>query len=171
MAIPVGDPHSRVHGPAAAVLPGAHLAGGGGVEMAVFTSQRRPRWRSWSRTRAVAESSRWAAGSALLMNIYYRLGYDIVYKCGRPKGMTVKGMLMGDATLQWLHDNGFPTEPGRTVLLLSADPDSAVINAPDPGVAMGDYMGKHGTKMFSDMLKALQKRQRSATTTATTIPI
>ena len=99
-------------------------------------------------------------GSVLLMNIYYRLGYDIVYMCGRPKDMIVNGMSMGDATLQWLHDHGFPTEADRTVLLISAEPDSSVINAPNPGQAMADYMGKHGTAMFSHMLKALQQKTR-----------
>lgn len=98
--------------------------------------------------------------SVLLMNIYYRLGYDIVYVCGRPKDMTVNGMPMGDATLKWLHDNGYPTEPDRTVLLISAEPDSVVINAADPGEAMAENMGKHGTDMIAGMLKTLQKKTK-----------
>lgn len=99
-------------------------------------------------------------GSVLLMNVYYRLGYDIVYVCGRPKDMTVNGMPMGDATLKWLHDNGYPTEPDRTVLLVSAEPDNAVINAPNPGEAMAENMGKHGTDMIAGMLKTLQKKTK-----------
>ena len=36
LAVPVGKPDLGVHGPAAAVLPGAHLAGRGGVQVTVF---------------------------------------------------------------------------------------------------------------------------------------
>lgn len=96
-------------------------------------------------------------GSVLLMNLYYRLGYDIVYICGRPKNMDVNGVPMGDATLQWLYDKGYPTEPDRTVLILMDSPDS-VTNAANRGKAMADYVGEHGEKMFSDMLKGLRDK-------------
>lgn len=98
-------------------------------------------------------------GSVLLMNLYYRLGYDIVYICGRPKNMDVNGVPMGDATLQWLHDKGYPTEPDRTVLILMDSPVS-VTDAPNPGKAMAAYVGEHGEKMFSEMLSDLQDRTK-----------
>jgi len=92
--------------------------------------------------------------AALLMNIYYRKGYDIVYLAGRPANLQVNGMSMGDATLKWLHDYGFPTEPDRTVLLLSDGPVS-VTDAENRGQAMADYMGDHGTDLVSAMLAKL----------------
>ena len=36
--------------------------------------------------------------AALLMNLFYRKGYDIVYLAGRPANLKVNGMSMRDAT-------------------------------------------------------------------------
>ncbi len=92
----------------------------------------------------------------LLMNLYYRKGYDIVYLAGRPANIQVNGMTMGDATLKWLRDYGFPTEPDRTTLLLRDGPAS-VTGAENRGDAMAEYMGKEGTALVTDMLAALKK--------------
>src|SRR6185312_10770415 len=56
--------------------------------------------------------------AALMMNIYLRRGYLIVYMAGRPRQMDVLGKSMCRATLDWLEANGFPTDPGDTLLLL-----------------------------------------------------
>jgi hypothetical protein len=99
--------------------------------------------------------------AALLMNLFHRKGYDIVYLAGRPANMKVKinGMSMVDATLNWLHDEGFPTEPGRTTLLLQDGPAS-VTDAENPGQAMADYMGTKGTDLVTGMLARLKKASR-----------
>jgi hypothetical protein len=97
--------------------------------------------------------------AALLMNVFYRKGYDIVYLAGRPANMKVNGMSMADATLKWLHDEGFPTEPGRTTLLLQDGPAS-VTGAENPGQAMADYMGTKGTDLVTGMLGRLKKATR-----------
>ena len=55
--------------------------------------------------------------AALMMNIYQRRGYLIVYMAGRPRQMDVLGKSMCEATLDWLKANGFPTDPGDTLLL------------------------------------------------------
>lgn len=94
--------------------------------------------------------------AALLMNLYYRKGYDIVYLAGRPANMKVNGMPMGDATLQWLRDHGFPTEPDRTVLLLEDAPES-VIGAENRGQAMAKYFATSGHDFVTDMLAKLKK--------------
>jgi hypothetical protein len=97
--------------------------------------------------------------AALLMNVFYRKGYDIVYLAGRPANMKVNGMSMADATLKWLHDEGFPTEPGRTILLLEDGPAS-VTGAENPGQAMADYMGTSGTDLVAGMLAKLKATTR-----------
>lgn len=94
--------------------------------------------------------------AALLMNLYYRKGYDIVYLAGRPANMKVNGLPMGDATLQWLRDHGFPTEPDRTVLLLEDAPES-VTGAENRGQAMGEYFAARGYDFVTDMLAKLKK--------------
>ena len=73
--------------------------------------------------------------AALLMNLFYRKGYDIVYLAGRPANMKVNGMSMGDATLKWLHDEGFPTEPNRT------EPDRTTLAAD----------GIHGQRIIAEI--------------------
>ena len=89
--------------------------------------------------------------AALLMNLFYRKGYDIVYLAGRPANMKVNGMSMRDATLKWLHDEGFPTEPDRITLLLEDGPGT-VTGADNRGQAMADYMGTKGTDLVTGML-------------------
>jgi hypothetical protein len=95
--------------------------------------------------------------AALMMNIYYRRGYLIVYMAGRPRQMDVLGKSMCQATLDWLEANGFPTEPGDTLLLLR-DGDKSVVDAQDPGLAMAEWMGNHGTNLFASMVSALRDR-------------
>jgi phosphatidate phosphatase PAH1 len=97
--------------------------------------------------------------AALLMNLFYRKGYDIVYLAGRPANMSVNGMSMADATMKWLRDEGFPTEPGRTTLLLENGPAS-VTGAENPGQAMADYMGAKGTELVIGMLAKLKQTTR-----------
>lgn len=94
-------------------------------------------------------------GAALLMNLFYRKGYDIVYLAARPANMKVNGMSMGDATLKWLHDEGFPTEPDRTTLLLQDGPGT-VTDADNRGQAMAEYMGTKGTDLVTGMLAKLK---------------
>lgn len=93
--------------------------------------------------------------AALMLNIYHRRGYLIVYMAGRPRQMDVLGKSMCEATLDWLHANGFPTESGDTLLLLR-DGDKSVVDAPDPGTAMAEWMGDHGTDLFASMLNAVR---------------
>ena len=95
--------------------------------------------------------------AALLMNLYHRKGYFIIYMAGRPRNMEIIGKTSCAATLDWLHANGFPTEEGETLVLLSDGPES-VIGARDPGTAMAEWMGKQGTKMFQNMLRPLLER-------------
>jgi hypothetical protein len=85
--------------------------------------------------------------AALMMNIYLRRGYLIVYMAGRPRQMDVLGKSMCRATLDWLEANGFPTDPGDTLLLLR-DGSQAVVHAKDRGTAMAEWMGDHGTDLF-----------------------
>jgi len=85
--------------------------------------------------------------AALMMNIYLRRGYLIVYMAGRPRQMDVLGKSMCRATLDWLEANGFPTDPGDTLLLLR-DGSQAVVDAKDRGTAMAEWMGDHGTDLF-----------------------
>ena len=92
--------------------------------------------------------------AALMMNIYHRRGYLIVYMAGRPRQMEVLGKTMCEATLDWLEINGFPTEPGDTLLLLR-DGDKSVVDAKNPGLAMAEWMGDHGTDLFVSMLNAV----------------
>ncbi len=94
--------------------------------------------------------------AALLMNLFYRKGYDIVYLAGRPANLKVNGMSMADATLKWLHDEGFPTEPDRISLLLQDGPAS-VTDAENRGQAMADYMGTQGTALVTGMLAELKQ--------------
>lgn len=91
--------------------------------------------------------------AALMLNIYHRRGYAIVYMAGRPRQMTVLGKSMCDATIDWLTENGFPTEPGDTVVLLR-DGASSVTEAKDRGTAMAEWMGDHGTDLFISMAEA-----------------
>lgn len=95
------------------------------------------------------------ADAALMMNIYHRRGYLIVYMAGRPRQMNVNGKSMCKATLDWLEINGFPTEPGDTLLLLR-DGSPKVVDAKDPGTAMAEWMGDHGTALFSSMVDAVE---------------
>jgi hypothetical protein len=88
--------------------------------------------------------------AALMMNIYFRRGYLIVYMAGRPRQMNVLGKSMCEATLDWLETNGFPTETGDTLLLLR-DGDKSVVDAKDPGQAMAEWMGENGTDLFISM--------------------
>jgi hypothetical protein len=93
--------------------------------------------------------------AALMLNIYHRRGYLIVYMAGRPRQMDVLGKSMCQATLDWLETNGFPTESGDTLLLLR-DGDKAVVDAKDPGTAMAEWMGNHGTDLFVSMVNAVR---------------
>jgi len=95
--------------------------------------------------------------AALLMNIYHRRGYLIVYMAGRPRQMDVLGKSMCDATIDWLEANGFPTEPGDTLLLLR-DGAKSVVDAKDPGMAIGEWMGEHGTDLFHSMVEQVKDR-------------
>jgi phosphatidate phosphatase PAH1 len=97
--------------------------------------------------------------AALLMNLFHRKGYDIVYLAGRPANLKVNGMSMGDATWKWLRDEGFPTEPDRTTLLLQDGPAS-VTDAANRGEAMAEYMGAQGTDLVTGMLATLKKAKK-----------
>jgi hypothetical protein len=88
--------------------------------------------------------------AALMMNIYHRRGYLIVYMAGRPRQMHVLGKSMCDATVDWLETNGFPTERGNTLVLLR-DGAKSVVDAKDPGLAMAEWMGDKGTDLFVSM--------------------
>jgi hypothetical protein len=95
--------------------------------------------------------------AALMMNIYLRRGYLIVYMAGRPRQMDVLGKSMCQATLDWLEANGFPTDPGDTLLLLR-DGSQAVVDAKDRGTAMGEWMGEHGTDLFRSMVEGVKEQ-------------
>jgi len=95
--------------------------------------------------------------AALMLNIYHRRGYAIVYMAGRPRQMTVNGKSMCDASLDWLAENGFPTEAGDTVLLLR-DGDRSVVEADDPGQVMGEWMGSNGTGLFISFVDEVKSR-------------
>lgn len=92
--------------------------------------------------------------AALLMNLYYRKGYFIIYMAGRPRNMMIAGKTSCQATLDWLRANGFPTERDQTLLLLH-DGSGSVIKAKNPGQAMAEMMGEQGTQMFTKMLAPL----------------
>jgi hypothetical protein len=92
-----------------------------------------------------------------MMNIYLRRGYLIVYMAGRPRQMDVLGKSMCQATLDWLEANGFPTDPGDTLLLLR-DGSQAVVDAKDRGTAMGEWMGEHGTDLFRSMVEGVKEQ-------------
>lgn len=96
------------------------------------------------------------ADAALMLNIYHRRGYAIVYMAGRPRQMNVLGKTMCEATIDWLTANGFPTEPGDTLVLLR-DGASSIIGAKDRGTAMAQWMGEHGTDLFISMVDAVNK--------------
>jgi len=49
--------------------------------------------------------------AALMMSIYQRRGYLIVYMAGRPRQMEVLGKSMCEATLDWLETNDFRPTP------------------------------------------------------------
>jgi hypothetical protein len=93
--------------------------------------------------------------AALMMSIYHRRGYLIVYMAFRPRNLEVMGQSMCDATLAWLYDHGFPTEKGDTLLLLADAPDS-VTKAADKGLAMASYAGDKGTGIIVDMIDAVK---------------
>jgi hypothetical protein len=95
--------------------------------------------------------------AALMMNIYLRRGYLIVYMAGRPREMDVLGKSMCEATLDWLKANGFPTDPGDTLLLLR-DGSQAVVDAKDRGTAMPEWMGEHGTDLFRSMVEGVKEQ-------------
>ncbi len=95
--------------------------------------------------------------AALMLNIYHRRGYAIVYMAGRPRQISVNGESMCEATMNWLHDNGFPTESADTLLLLR-DGDSSVVDAEDRGTAMAEWMGKHGTDLFISFVDEAKSR-------------
>jgi hypothetical protein len=94
--------------------------------------------------------------AALMMNIYLRRGYLIVYMAGRPRQMDVLGKSMCEATLDWLEANGFPTDSGDTLLLLR-DGSQAVVDAKDRGTAMAEWMGEHGTDLFRSMVEGVRE--------------
>ncbi|MTH97017.1 hypothetical protein [Roseibium sp. RKSG952] len=89
--------------------------------------------------------------AALMMNIYNRRGYVIVYLAGRPRQMEVLGKTMCQSTVDWLHDNGFPIEQD-TALVLLHDADQETLDAKNPGQAMAEMMGKVGTDLFVAMI-------------------
>lgn len=89
--------------------------------------------------------------AALMLSIYQRKGYAIVYMAGRPRQMEVLGKSMCEATRDWLYDNGFPIKPGDTLILLR-DGDPSVVEAADPGNAMAEWMGDHGTDLFTSFV-------------------
>jgi hypothetical protein len=93
--------------------------------------------------------------AALMVNVYHRRGYLIVYMAGRPRQMKVLRKSMCDATLDWLQVNGFPTRTGDTLLLLRDGADS-VVKAKNPGEAMAQWMGDHGTALFISMVNAVK---------------
>jgi len=95
--------------------------------------------------------------AALMMSIYQRRGYLIVYMAGRPRQMEVLGKSMCEATLDWLETNGFPTDPGDTLLLLR-DGSKAVVDAMDRGTAMAEWMGDHGTDFFQSMVEGVKEQ-------------
>lgn len=95
--------------------------------------------------------------AALMMNIYHRRGYAILYMAGRPRQMKVLGKSMCQASIDWLQANGFPTEEGDAVVLLRDMPDS-VIKANNRGVAMAEWMSMHGTDLFATMVGAVKDR-------------
>lgn len=95
--------------------------------------------------------------AALLMSLYQRKGYLIVYLAGRPRNLEIVGKTACEATLDWLHANGFPTGEGETILLL-ADGSKSVLDAKDRGTAMAEWMGEHGTQLVQDMVIPLKGR-------------
>ena len=95
--------------------------------------------------------------AALMMSIYQRRGYLIVYMAGRPRQMEVLGKSMCEATLDWLETNGFPTDPGDTLLLLR-DGSKDVVDAMDRGTAMAEWMGDHGTDFFQSMVEGVKEQ-------------
>lgn len=95
--------------------------------------------------------------AALLMNIYHRRGYAIVYMAGRPRQMEVLGKSMCQASLDWLLENGFPVEEGDTLLLLR-DGDATVTEAKDRGTAMAEWMGDHGTALIKSFVEEVKEK-------------
>ena len=93
--------------------------------------------------------------AALMLNIYHRRGYAIVYMAGRPRQMEVLGKSMCQATLDWLLENGFPVEEGDTLLLLR-NGDATVTEAKDPGTAMAEWMGDHGTALIKSFVEEVK---------------
>ncbi len=89
--------------------------------------------------------------AALMMNIYHRRGYVVVYLAGRPRQIEVQGQTMCEATLDWLETNGFPIERGDTLLLLR-DGSKAITDAKNRGRSMAEWMGVHGTQLFASMV-------------------
>lgn len=88
--------------------------------------------------------------AALMINIYQRLGYVIVYMAGRPRQLDVLDKTMCQATLDWLEVNGFPIQQGQTLLLLR-DGAKEVVDAKNRGLAMANWMGDNGTNLFVSM--------------------
>ena len=93
--------------------------------------------------------------SALMMNIYHRRGYVIVYMAGRPRDLMIKGKNGCDASLAWLQSHGFPTENGDTLLLLQKGP-AKIMDAQDRGQAMAEWMGDNGTALFTRFVDSLK---------------
>lgn len=94
--------------------------------------------------------------AALMMNIYHRRGYVIVYMAGRPRDLMIKGRNGCEASLDWLRSHGFPTEKGDTLLLLQKGP-AKIMEAQNRGQAMADWMGEHGTALFTDFVNSVKK--------------
>ena len=101
--------------PAGKILPGDDVTRSMKIESTLRGAQTEP----WFTMRiAVMNSSAWAVSS------YSPLPPSLAEGCvvARPANMKVNGMSMADATLKWLRDEGFPTEPDRTTLLLQDGP-------------------------------------------------
>ena len=94
--------------------------------------------------------------AALMLSIYQRRGYVIVYMAGRPRQLDVLGKTMCQATLDWLEINGFPVERGDTLVLLR-DGVKSVVDAKDRGTAMAEWRGNSGTEAFISMVNGVKE--------------
>jgi hypothetical protein len=93
--------------------------------------------------------------AALMMNIYHRRGYVIIYMAGRPRDLMIKGKNGCEASLAWLTSYGFPTEKGDTLLLLQKGP-AKIMEAENRGQAMAEWMGDHGTALFTEFVNSVK---------------
>lgn len=94
--------------------------------------------------------------AALMMNIYHRRGYVIVYMAGRPRDLMIKGRTACQASLDWLQARGFPTMTGDTLMLLTKGA-ARIMDAQNRGQAMAEWMGDHGTALFTDFVSSVKK--------------